>query len=229
VSGAGTATFTDPDSLATTVAFSDPGIYVLRLSANDSEFQSSDEVTVTANPEGTTVLDIPVSAGSDDAEESATGAVSRTSSDLELVVESTIQTVGLRFAGVAVPPDATIQRAYIQFEADEVDVSPASLTIQGQAADNPSTFDSATGNISSRPRTSVSVGPWAPVAWSTVQQRGPDQRTPDLSPILQEILGIPGWAMNNAMVFIITGSGTRTAEAFEGTARPVLHIEYTTP
>ena len=37
-----------------------------------------------------------------------------------------------------------------------------------------------------------------------------------------------GWTSGNAMAFIITGTGTRTAEAFEGGAStaPMLHIEY---
>ena len=55
-----------------------------------------------------------------------------------------------------------------------------------------------------------------------------DQRTPDLAPVLQEIVGRPGWASANALALVITGSGTRTASATErGPAKaPVLHVEY---
>jgi K319L-like, PKD domain len=47
VSGPGTVTFGDPSALMTTATFSDPGTYVLRLTADDSALQSSDDLTVT--------------------------------------------------------------------------------------------------------------------------------------------------------------------------------------
>ena len=34
----------------------------------------------------------------------------------------------------------------------------------------------------------------------------------------------PGWSAGNALVVIITGTGKRTAEAFDGTFAPVLHV-----
>ncbi len=49
VSGPGTATFTPPDAVDTMVDFSVPGAYRLRLTANDGDQSSSDEVDVTLN------------------------------------------------------------------------------------------------------------------------------------------------------------------------------------
>ena len=49
VSGPGTVTFADPSSPATSATFSVPGTYVLRLTADDSALQASDDVTVTAS------------------------------------------------------------------------------------------------------------------------------------------------------------------------------------
>lgn len=46
VSGPGSVTFADPHSPASSVTFSAPGVYVLRLTATDSEFSASDDVTV---------------------------------------------------------------------------------------------------------------------------------------------------------------------------------------
>jgi RHS repeat-associated protein len=46
VSGPGTATFADPSADVTSVTLSDPGTYVLQLTASDSEFSVSDQVTV---------------------------------------------------------------------------------------------------------------------------------------------------------------------------------------
>jgi len=225
VSGPGTATFTDPTSPTTTVSFTDSGTYVLRLTADDSTLQASDDVSVTVYAAGTVMLDTRVVASADDAEESATGSVSKTSSDLELVFDGTNQTVGLRFASVPIPPGATILDAYVQFESDEVTTGAASLTIQGQAADQPTTFSSSTFNISSRPRTAASVA-WVPPPWPTIQVHGPDQRTPDISPIVREIIARSGWAPGNALAVIITGTGKRTAEAFDGTFAPILHVTY---
>jgi hypothetical protein len=47
-----TATFADSTAPDSTVAFSGPGDYVLRLSANDGEFVTTDEVTFTVVPNG---------------------------------------------------------------------------------------------------------------------------------------------------------------------------------
>jgi hypothetical protein len=48
--------------------------------------------------------------------------------------------------------------------------------------------------------------------------------------VVQEIVNRQGWASGNALALILTGSGARVAEAFEGGAAraPVLHIEYET-
>jgi len=48
-SGPGTVTFTNPNAASTTASFTQAGTYVLRLSANDTQFPVSDDVTVTVN------------------------------------------------------------------------------------------------------------------------------------------------------------------------------------
>ncbi len=50
VSGPGTVTFADPGTVETIASFSDPGVYVLRLTASDSRLFASDDLTVTVNP-----------------------------------------------------------------------------------------------------------------------------------------------------------------------------------
>lgn len=230
VSGPGTATFTDPASPTTDATFSAPGTYVLRLTASDTELQGTDEVSVTVNAGGTAVLNIPISASTDDAEEAASGTVNRVNGDLELALDATPQTVGLRFQSVAVPQGATILSAYVQFRADEKSSTEVTLTIEGQAADNAPTFTGASFGISSRPRTTADAT-WAPAPWPMIGEHGPNQRTSDLSLVLQEIVDRSGWN-GGAMVLIITGngSGKRTAESFNAGAAlaPVLHVEYST-
>jgi len=166
-----------------------------------------------------------VAVGSDDAEESATGAVNLNSSDLELVLDGSRgnQTVGLRFTGVAIPRGAPVTNAFVQFQVDRATSTATSLTIRGQAADDPGTFKKTAMNISSRTPTGQSVT-WDPVpAWPTP---GAEQVTPDIAPVIQEIVDRDGWASGNALVIIITGSGKRAAESFNGNAPPVLHVEF---
>jgi RHS repeat-associated protein len=47
VSGPGSATFANPSSAATTVTFSQPGTYVLQLSANDTQYTTTGTCTIT--------------------------------------------------------------------------------------------------------------------------------------------------------------------------------------
>ncbi|MGH9366746.1 MAG: metallophosphoesterase [Thermoanaerobaculia bacterium] len=226
VSGPGTVSFNDPAATDATTTFSEAGTYVLRLTADDGQLTASDETTITVQPASpSSTIEVKVVAGSDDAEEGATGSVSLTSTDLELVLESSTQTVGIRFVDVNVPQGATLTNAYVQFQVDEASSDPTSLTIQGEASDGAATFEGVTWNVSSRPRTAAAVS-WSPPPWTTVADAGPDQRTPDIAPVIQEIVNRPGWASGNALAIIVTGSGKRVAEASEGTASPLLHLEF---
>ena len=227
VSGPGTVTFGNADAVDTTASFSATGSYVLRLTANDSQLQASDDVTITVTSGN--VIETRVAVGNDDAEESATGAIDLTSSDLELVFDGGNQTVGMRFAGLGIPAGATIIGAYVQFTVDETPSNATSLVIQAQAVDNAATFTTAAFGISSRPRTSAAVN-WSPPAWPVIDVAGPDQRTPDLATVIQEVVSRPGWTSGNALAIIVTGTGERVAEARNAgaTLAPLLHVEYTT-
>ena len=66
---------------------------------------------------------------------------------------------------------------------------------------------------------------WVPPSWTSAGDAGVAQRTPDLSPLIQEIVDRPGWAPGNSIALIITGTGHREAESFNGGFPPVLHIE----
>lgn len=52
VKGPQAVTFENPEGLATNVLFAAPGVYRLRLKANDGELKASDDVTVSVLPEG---------------------------------------------------------------------------------------------------------------------------------------------------------------------------------
>ncbi|MGA1870358.1 MAG: PilC/PilY family type IV pilus protein [bacterium] len=170
-------------------------------------------------------MDIRVCQSSDDAEEKADSSIYLTSSDLELVRDGSNQTVGIRFQNITVPQGALIMSAYIRFVTDETDSEETDLTIRAEAIDNASGFTYTSGNITSRSTTNASVS-WPDVsAWSKVDEC---HQTPDLSSIIQEIVGRSGWVNGNSMGFIITGSGQRTGESYDGEpdGAPLLHISY---
>ncbi len=175
------------------------------------------------------ILDIPVRAGTDDAEEKLSGTMVVSSGDLNMALDgSTVQTIGMRFTGLNIPTTAKITKAYVQFQFDEVRTGSPSLNVAGQAAASPPAFTSTAKNITNRARTSVQVA-WNPPSWGlTVGARGEAQRTAELAPVIQQMV-TNGWA-NNALVLFVSGTtGTRTAESFDGgsSKAPVLHIEYT--
>ncbi|HEX6811552.1 MAG TPA: hypothetical protein VF384_08010, partial [Planctomycetota bacterium] len=204
-------TFTAPTSAITDASFSAAGIYTLRLSGSDGLLTRTDSVTVTVDAAGSVTR--AIAASSDDAEEST--AVNRTSSDLEMVLDGTeMQVVGLRFTNLTIPNGAVITSAYVQFTCDETSTVLTQLTIAGQASDDAVTFANTALNISGRPRTTATVA-WAPASWTTANEAGPNQRTPNLASVVQEITSRPGWTPGHAIAFVITGTGTRIASAFD--------------
>ena len=144
--------------------------------------------------------------------------------------ESGGQDIGMRFRDLAITAGSTISVATIQFEVDETDSEPTSVRIFGELTPDPAAFSSTPGDITSRPLTTVSVVWSNLLPWPTADDAGPDQRTPDLTAIVQEIIDQPGWRPGNALVIIIypkpctnlpdgcTPGGERTAESFDGEA-----------
>jgi len=172
-------------------------------------------------------ISVRVSLGADDAEEKSNGTVKRASSDLELVFDGSNQEVGMRFQNIQIPPDSTITCADIQFTVDEKNSIATSLTINGEDVDNAIKFSSSNNNISNRIKTTASVG-WSPAPWTTIGAAGPDQSTPDIKSVVQEIIDRQGWSQGNALAVIITGTGERTAESYNGShdKAPLLRVSF---
>ena len=236
VSGPGTAAFATPTSATTDATFSAAGDYVLRLTVSDSALSTTNDVTVKVFPsDALRTVTVPIAAGSDDAQEGGgtTGTqVTLFSADDELGNDGVPPTpaqmlLGLRFTDLPVAPGAQIQSAFIQFGADETGTDAASFTITGESTDNAATYRDSRGNISSRPK--VGGVPWAPPAWTTLRAAGPAQRTPDLRSIAQAIVNRSGWKRGNAMAFMVSGTGRRTALGFDGgLGKPELVLTYST-
>ncbi|UJS17545.1 MAG: hypothetical protein L3J17_00405 [Candidatus Jettenia sp.] len=228
IRGQGIVTFANANAIDTTASFPEVGTYVLRLTVDDGELIDSDDVTIVVLGRGDEeFVDVRVAASTDDAEEKSTGNVALTSADLEMVLDGNDQTVGLRFNGINIPKNAIIINAYIQFKADERNSDATSLSIQGENVDNATTFTSVSRNISSRPRTIAAVS-WFPEPWTKLGELGLNQRTPDISSIIQEIVNRSGWSSGNSLAVIISGTGKRVADAFNGDTggAPLLHAVY---
>ncbi|MCD4680306.1 MAG: type II secretion system GspH family protein [Bacteroidales bacterium] len=177
-----------------------------------------------------TDISVRVISSTDDAEERDPpgGFISRASTDLELVDDdATEQEVGIRFQSINIPNGATVNSVYIEFTVDEVDSGITNLVFYGQDIDDADNFSDTSGDISSRTKTSANVS-WSNIlSWDTV---GETKTSSNLAPIVQEIINRAGWSSGNDIVFIITGSGERTAEAYDSGSldAPLLLVNYST-
>ncbi len=145
--------------------------------------------------------------------------------------------IGLRFYDLDIPQGAEITNAYIQFEVRDVDARSSQdidLTIKGEASDNARRFkNQSSRRINDRTVVGTSVD-WQPPAWTNIGDKGEDQRTPDLTEIVQSIVDRNDWDNDNGMVFIIEpkpgSTGARVARSFDNSSSraPMLHVEYNT-
>ena len=252
VSGPGTFTLGTANAPTTTAVFSQAGTHTMRLTVSDGTSTHADEVLVHAfAPGAPRTVAIPVRNASDDAQEGIGGTdafyTDIGSADNELGhngnAQSQKELLGLRFANLPIPNGSTIDSAKIQFRVDEAGSGPASFTIVGEAADNSETYlegrrRDAAGNvlpgyISMRPTTAATVT-WSPNAWPAPATTegglsGPDQLTPDLKAILQEVVSRPAWLKGNAAAFMFQGTGRRTAEAKDGREPPYMTVTFRSP
>jgi len=173
-------------------------------------------------------IDVPVSDNNDDVEERTDGSMYLTSPDLD-ILNTTDRGMGIRFQNIQVSQGVQITKAYIEFVAHNEGAAtlsdPASMVINGEATDDAWIFSSTVNDLSSRPLTNQNVT-WDPVpAWDLDQT----YQTPDISAIVQEIVGRSGWMSGNSLAFIFThGTGWRVSYSFDTdpTKAAVLHIEY---
>ncbi len=176
-------------------------------------------LTVTYKMPAPLLTNIVSIAGSDkDVEQATNGTISLTSTDLELVRDEANatgnQTIGLRFENLQLPIGAEVSSARIQFSTDEINSEPTTLTIQAHRSGNAAAFTTNVNDLTTRPLTINSVV-WTPSPWNTVGERANAQRTPDLATLVSEVIARPSWVSTNPLVFIISGTGKRVAEAFD--------------
>ena len=176
-----------------------------------------------------------VAASADDAEQTvSSGAVTITSGTLDIPrANGAPQLDGLRFAGLAIPKNAVITNATIQFRGAGGDTNtPVNMRIRAEDSDNATAFAATTNNVSNRTTTTAFVD-WNGVpAWST-GEIGADTTTPNLASLVQAVINRPGWTTGNGVSFIVSENGSanrRRASSFDsGNTPPKLTIEYQIP
>ncbi len=167
------------------------------------------------------------------------------SSDLELGVEDEAlgwQVIAMQYDQLGIPQGATINSAKITFQVDNSGNPGTSndFTILAEAADNASLFGYsldapnwpgwawlASYDITDRDRTVAGVS-WAPAA---APAAGTKMDTPDISPLIQEVVDRAGWSENNRLTLMIypdvyldlpdpSTGGTTTVQEIEFEAGP---------
>lgn len=190
-------------------------------------FELVSDVDSDDGPGGVTNLTRRIRASDDDAEEQlSTGVNYIISSDLELTEEGGRgqQLIGMRFRDISIPAESEILSAALQFEVDEAGDRPTNLTLRAEASLDSAAFEQTPNNISSRPTTSAAVN------WNSLPAVEPNDAlaSPDIKTIVQEVIDQDGWQLGSALTVLISGTGKRVVEAWDGesAAAPILFVEY---
>jgi hypothetical protein len=192
-----------------------------------------------ANVASATIISVNITDENDDVEEQPGNGstLDMGSSDLEFPYENegqdNLQIIGIRYPGLTIPKGSTIISAYVQFQVDETKggTEPVNVVIEGDLSANAAPFTNTAFSVTDRARTTAQVL-WSIPDWINEGDRGPDQATPDIASIIQEIIDQPDWAEGNALVLIISddpanpSSGIRCAEAGPGDDSATLIIEF---
>ncbi|RJQ55000.1 MAG: PKD domain-containing protein [Desulfobacteraceae bacterium] len=164
------------------------------------------------NTDGSITVTASIDTGADDAvEKTATGF---TQLNYKYVYPGKSWMLGFRFNDVDVPADATILSAkLLQYSSGYEDRS-VRLRYVGQASPEPEPFTGNDYDLSMRPRTASDIID-TPATWP----RYDFLSSPDLAPIIQEIVDDPQWRTGATLVLFAEDDGS---EGF----RKVDHYEY---
>ena len=152
-------------------------------------------------------LTISIAQSEDDATE-VSGIVNTSSDDLVISQGSNEVVTGLRFQNVQIPQGATITSAKLKFVSASNNIAATDISIHGELTPSSAAFSNSTNNLSARTRTIQSVD------WNTDNEfplAGEEVLSPQLAPILQEIVDQPAWCGGNVASFLLTSSSANAA------------------
>lgn len=125
--------------------------------------------------------------------------------------------IGLRFANVNIPKNATISDAYLEFTAYQNGTSSgASMTIQGVNEDHPNDFNPYVRYMQ-RNKSKTSA-----VTWSNIESwyKDRDYKTPSIAAIVQTTVNRSGWQNGNKMMFIMSNFTRASRGAYTVSGKP---------
>jgi len=161
-----------------------------------------------------------IRAESDDAEEKLSGNeagnVYLSSATLELASRGDEgRLVGFRFREIPVSSKDKLISAHLVLNARTDKKGTAHFNIYGEKSPNPSQFSRFSSDLSERPKTS------AKVIWSLkdssedVWKSNQVYKSPNIAPVIQEIINQEDWETYNNMALFIDGIGRRDVFSFE--------------
>lgn len=125
--------------------------------------------------------------------------------------------IGLRFANVNIPKNATVLDAYLEFTAYQNGTSDgASMIIQGVNEDNPRNFRRYERYLQ-RNKSKTS-----PVLWSNIRSwyKDRDYKSPSIANIVQTTVNRSGWENGNNMMFIMSNFTNAARGGYTHRGRP---------
>jgi len=137
--------------------------------------------------------------------------------------------IGIRFSAVAIPHGATIDSAHlVATSASSFTQDTVNSMIQGEYVDSAAAF-STVANYQGRTRTPTAV------AWNGIEHwtMGTQYSSPDISEVIEEIVGRAGWVSGNNMVLFWddhlanSSQGSYTPPCVRGGSSYLLMVEYT--
>ncbi len=177
----------------------------------------NDSVTITGN------IQVVTQNGLDDAHELVSStAVTTNSATLFLGstgadAGTTVRT-GLRFRRLYIPQGVTITSAFIRFKARNTDSNALDLRVSADLNIDAPAYSATNANISARTQTTAFINWTGAANWTSTTQPNNVYSTPDLSTVVQEVVGQGNWCYGNAIAFQFqrtAGTGRRRAVGYE--------------
>lgn len=162
----------------------------------------------------------PLLSSNDDAEmDIANGAMDITSSDIELTTDGAeLQIIATRFGNVSIPAGSVVLDAYVQFTVDEVNASgDVDVVLAFEETDNAGAITAMANDLASRTYTDSIIWNNLP-GWNTVGDKGVNQRTPNISSLLQQIIDRQGWTAGNALLLAMVDPAVLSIPGYSGNA-----------
>lgn len=174
-------------------------------------------------------LIIPIIDSKDDAHEIA-GSVDRNSQQLVLSQNTNTVYSGFRYQNINIPRGAVITSAKLRFTSAGLNNTATNFKIAAQAVGDAPEFDTANNDISNRILSTNEVLWNAENEWPSWEET---VNTPDLTPVVQEIINRSDWCGGNniALIFesidMAAGSNRQTFSSDDGSSRsPQLLLSY---